>query len=228
MIRTIYENTWLKLKVKELKCRVHELQSELEEIRTAYRNLLVTRITENKININEMGPFLPEEEVQKVEKQILTSPADVDVYFFPSGWMGDGEYGQRYITFIRIQGYIKITYRLGPKGCAGIYWQFPEGNWGEQPGRNLSGAQKLIFLAKGETGNEIIEFKAGGIRGHQYQDSFEKSLGRIKLSQIWKQYEINLTNQNLSNVIGAFAWIATKDANPHGLTFYIMNIYYEE
>ena len=110
----------------------------------------------------------------------------------------------------------------------GIYWQFPEDNWGEKPGRNLFEAKKLTFQAKGETGDEIVEFNTGGIQGLRYEDSFEKTLGRIKLSKEWKQYEIDLTDQKLSSVIGAFVFVASKDANPNGLTFYIKEIYFQK
>ena len=231
-VNTIVENAKLENRVAELESKVQELQSELEGIRAAYRNLLATLITEGKVGIKEIKPFLSKEEVQKVEGQVskfaLSLPVNIDVYFFPSGWMGDGEYGERYITFTRSAEYIKITYIPGPKGWAGIYWQFPDGNWGKQPGRNLSGAQRLTFWVKGETGNEIVEFKTGGIRGQKYEDSYEKSLGRIKLFQSWKQYEIDLADQDLSSVIGAFAWIASKDANPRGVTFYLKDIYFEK
>lgn len=229
---TKVENAKLENRVAELESEVQELQSELEGLRAAYRNLLVTLVTEGKVSIEEIEPFLPEKEVKKIEEQgsrsVLPLPVNVDVYFFPSGWMGDGEYGEGYITFTRSMEHIKITYTPGPRGWAGIYWQFPDGNWGTQAGRNLTGAQRLTFWAKGETGTEIVEFKTGGIRGQKYEDSFEKSLGRIKLSQSWEQYEIDLTDQDLSSVIGAFAWIASKDANPGGLTFYLKDIYFEK
>ncbi len=86
----------------------------------------------------------------------------------------------------------------------------------------------MTFWAKGETGNEIVEFKTGGIQGQKYEDSFVKSLGRIKLSQSWKQYDIDITDQDLSSVIGAFVWVASKDTNPKGLTFYLKDIYFEK
>lgn len=226
----------LRDKVNELERKNTELRDKvdkLERLKTTYRNLSATLIIKRKVSIEEMKPFLPEEEIKKIEELVRSSPqppvprpVDIDVYFYPSGWMGDGEYGRRYITFTRTAEHIKITYTPGPKGWAGIYWQYPDKNWGAQPGRNLRGVQRLTFWAKGERGTEIVEFKTGGIRGQTYKDSFEKSLGRIKLSQEWKQYEIDLTDQDLSSVIGAFAWIASKDANPDGLTFYLKGIYF--
>jgi len=181
----------------------------------------------------KIEPFLPEKK-EKKEEQVSTPalplPVNVtnDISFFPSGWMGDGEAGKKYISFTRSMEDIKIAYTPGPKGWAGIYWQFPDGNWGRLAGRNLTGAQKLTFWAKGETGKEMVEFKAGGIRDQQYKDSFEKSLGKVKLTQTWQQYQIDLAGEDLSNVIGAFTWIASNDFNPEGVTFYLKDIYFEK
>ncbi|MBW2038003.1 MAG: hypothetical protein JRI46_00155 [Deltaproteobacteria bacterium] len=170
----------------------------------------------------------------------LHAPFDMPSYFYPSGWMGDGESGTRYIqlntTFRESprlgdtdSACIKIRCQPGPKGWAGIFWQYPDSNWGDQPGSKIVGATRIVFWAKGEIGGEIVEFKAGGIRApnKRYRDSFEVSRGRISLPRDWARYEISLSGQNLSHVIGAFAWVATRDANPNGLTFYIDDIRYE-
>lgn len=171
---------------------------------------------------------------------ILRAPFDVTLYFRPSGWMGDGggESGTEYIQLKTASGEchrsgdtdgcIKISYHPNPngEGWAGIYWQYPDKNWGDERGRKIEGAKKLVFWAKGERGGEIVEFKAGGITGKEYQDSFEV-VRRIRLTSDWTEYEMSLSNENLSCVIGAFAWIASRNANPEGLTFYIDEIRYE-
>ncbi len=183
----------------------------------------------------------PTKETQIANKPIvLNAPFLVPVYYYPSGWMGDGEEGKKYMslnTYFRgktRQGdndnaCIKIIYQPGPKRWAGIFWQYPDGNWGDQPGRNIKEATKITFWASGEKGDEAVEFKAGGIKNFQkrYQDSFEISLGRVTLTNKWKKYEISLAGQNLSSVIGAFAWVATGDMNLGGLTFYLDDIRYE-
>ncbi|MEI7695763.1 MAG: AAA family ATPase [Chlorobium sp.] len=159
-------------------------------------------------------------------------PSALDTMFYPSGWMGDGELGQKYI---RYQTYpeiingekiraIEIVFRRGPKGFAGLYWQYPDGNWGQKPGRDLSGAQAITFLAKGGQGGEVVEFKSGGISG-QYQDSYEAALGKVVLSRQWKKYKIDLSKCNLSNVIGALALIgAASDNGNKDTTTYLANI----
>ena len=164
----------------------------------------------------------------------LRAPFDVTLFFYPSGWMGDIEHIQLNTGFRcnrpnDADGIcIKITYRPGSKGWAGVYWQYPKNNWGEKAGRRITGARAIVFWAKGEKGGEIVEFKAGGISdpSKPYRDSFEVAR-RIRLTNNWVRYEMTLSGQDLSNVIGAFAWVASKDANPDGLTFYIDNITYE-
>ena len=117
-------------------------------------------------------------------------------HYIPSGWMGD--YGDLKLsegcTDNPYSGKtcIKISYSAEGKqgaGWAGIYWQFPPNNWGEQRGGfDLTGAQKLTFWARGEQGGEqIIEFKMGGITG-TYSDSDSTSIGPINLETEWKQY----------------------------------------
>jgi hypothetical protein len=176
-----------------------------------------------------------------ITQPALRTPFDVTLYFRPSGWMGDGEKGTRYVQLNT--GFtncnrsddtdgicIQINYQPDPhgKGWAGIYWQYPDGNWGDQPGRRIAGAQRIVFWAKGERGGEIVEFKAGGINdpNKPYQDSFEVAR-RIRLNREWSRYEIPLSGQDLSHVIGAFAWVASRDANPGGVTFYLDDIRYE-
>lgn len=174
----------------------------------------------------------------------LNAPFDVTLYFYPGGWMGDPEIDSNCIKFN--DGFtdcnrpankdgicIKIEYRPIPKdqngkGWAGIYWQYPDKNWGDKPGRKVREATRIVFYAKGETGNEVIEVKAGGINDYnkKYQDSFEIAQ-RIRLTNNWERYEISISDQDLSNVIGSFAWVASRNANPDGLTFYLDDIRYE-
>jgi|LGOV01.1.fsa_nt_gb hypothetical protein len=61
-----------------------------------------------------------------------------------------------------------------------------------------------------------------------YQDSCGPvSSGIITLTNNWARYAINLTNENLSHVMGGLCWVANKDNNPDGCTFYIDDINYE-
>ncbi len=156
-------------------------------------------------------------------------------HFIPSGWMGDyGDINYNDSSATNPQSRrtaIKIAYSAARKqgaGWAGIYWQDPANNWGNTKGGfDLSGAKKLTFWARGEKGGEVVtEFKMGGITG-QYSDSASSSIGPIVLTPEWKQYTIDLSTEDLSLIIGGFAFVVSAMENPDGATFYLDEIVYE-
>ncbi len=165
---------------------------------------------------------------------------DIQNIFTPSGWMGDGEYGRKYIEFsgadrtnpnIRPDS-IKITYRFGPTRWGGMYWQNQPDNWGNMPGNNYSGKgfSRVSFWAKGKVGGEVLEFKAGGIDNHnrQHRDSFVATTGRVSLSRDWTLYTIDLSKADLSSVIGGFCWVASSDYNrSKEITFFLDDLVLE-
>lgn len=156
-------------------------------------------------------------------------------HFFPTGWMGC-------LECIMIQDCfessphsgetcIKIVY--SPEQLdewVGIYWQFPGNNWGQYPGYDISGAQRVIvtFWARGEEGGEKAEFKVGGIDKtpeKPYKDSFGPiSTGVIELTKEWRKYSIDLTGVDLSSVIGGFCWVTKRAQNWDGCTIYLDDI----
>ncbi|KAF5438154.1 CASH domain-dontaining protein, partial [Candidatus Methanophagaceae archaeon] len=163
-------------------------------------------------------------------------------HYSPSGWMGDADditLDDNWTSNPHTgESCIKITYSASgsnSQNWAGIYWQYPDGNWGNYPGYNLAGATNFSFWARGENGNENGEFKIGGINrppyhdpNLPYQDSFGPvTTGVVTLTNTWKKYTVNLTGRNLSNVIGGFCWVTNKPSNPSGCAFYLDDIMYE-
>ncbi len=157
-------------------------------------------------------------------------------HYIPSGWMGDygdlklddsnREHPQNGTTAV------KWTYSAEGKqtsGWAGCYWQYPANNWGDKPGGfNLTGYKRLTFYVRGGKGNEhIAEFKVGGITG-EFGDSDSESIGPIALTKEWTKYTIDLKNKNLSKIVGAFAWSASRDDNPDGFTMFLDEIRFEK
>jgi hypothetical protein len=156
-------------------------------------------------------------------------------HYIPSGWMGD--YGDMKFSDSwkfdpqSRRTCIRIIYNAQKKqgaGWAGIYWQDPANNWGSlKGGFDLTGAQKLTFWTRGDKGGEVIsEFKAGGIQG-EYSDSTSVSIGPVTLTKEWKQYTIDLKNEDLSLIIGGFCFVLSSMENPDGATFYLDEIVYE-
>jgi hypothetical protein len=155
-------------------------------------------------------------------------------HFVPSGRMGDTSdlslsYASKEDPFAG-STCIKVIYTANLSqgaGWAGLYWQNPPNNWGNQAGGyDLSGAKKLTFMARGEVGDEIVEFKMGGIMG-SCGDSDQASTGPIQLTQEWQKYSIDVSQLDLSNVIGGFCFAISSMENPEGATFYLDEMVYE-
>lgn len=107
----------------------------------------------------------------------------------------------------------------------------PVPNWGTEPagGFDLRGATELTFWARGETGQEQIQFFMGGVgrdTGAPYPDSAFRRAGPgvTRLSTAWRQYRIPLDGLDLRSVLGGFGWVAARDRNPHGAVFHIDDI----
>jgi len=114
-------------------------------------------------------------------------------------------------------------------GWSGVFWLDPANNWGDlKGGINLTGATKLVFMARGEKGGEVVTFKMGGVGygGKPHPDSDDASSGPLTLTKDWKEYSIDLTGKDLSHIIGGFAWVGTAKENQSNITFYIRDIYY--
>lgn len=111
------------------------------------------------------------------------------------------------------------------QGWAGIYWQYPRGDWGTDPrgGRDLRGCTSVTFYARGDRGGERITFQSGGISG-RYGDTMPKRGFTAVLGTSWQAYTIDLSGADLSRVVGVFGWIATRADNPRGATFYLDDI----
>jgi len=128
------------------------------------------------------------------------------------------------------------VYTEPQQNWAGIYWQYPEENWGDKSGYDLTGATKLTFWAKGENGGEKGEFKIGGINRPPYNDPSKPyqdscgplTTGAITLANTWKQYTIDLNGEDLSCIIGGFCWVTNNAQNPNGCTIYLDDIRYDK
>ena len=127
---------------------------------------------------------------------------------------------------------IKIVYDVAcsnkDQQWAGIYWLNPANNWGKQKGGfNLTGAQKLVFWAKGEEGGEQIEeFIVGGLTG-DYPDSDMSKIGPVILTPEWREYTIDLRGKDLSYISGGFAWSTNTQVNNKTCIFYLDDVRFE-
>ncbi|MBV9463054.1 MAG: hypothetical protein JO317_02395 [Verrucomicrobiae bacterium] len=155
-------------------------------------------------------------------------------HYIPSGFTGD--YGAILMDESCLESpkggisCVKFTYSSQPtQGMkwAGVFFQNPANNWGTTKGGfDLSGAKSLRFYARGKNGNEVVEFKMGGIAGTAFSDSDSASTGPLTLSKEWKEYVIDVSKLDLSQILGGFAWVAKAEDNPEGATIYLDEIAY--
>lgn len=173
----------------------------------------------------------------------LMLPVTVSDYFVPGGYMGDGEISSSAIAVEattcrqpRPPGASGDCYRFrytpGAKAWAGVYWQYPEKNWGANPGERLeAGATKVTFYAAGATGHESIQFIAGGENDLHlpYHDSFT-AMTTVTLTTTLTQYQIDLTGRTYDpGVLGAFAWsVGVPPGSVTPVEFYLDTIRWEK
>lgn len=164
---------------------------------------------------------------------IYTDHGNFALSYVPSGWMGDYPAllfnDQCKINPKKGTTCLKWSYNskiLNFHQWAGVYWQFPANNWGQiNGGYDLKGARSISFWARGKTGNEIIQFKVGGIHG-TYPDSVNLDSHQIKLNKNWTQYTLDIAEKDLSQVNGVFCWTASiNDQIFDEITFYLDEIW---
>jgi hypothetical protein len=111
-------------------------------------------------------------------------------------------------------------------GWGGVVWQHPANAWGErQCGLDLSGAQRLVFWARGEAGGEEITFGTGMIGADKkYHDTFRQST-KVVLTAQWTRYEFNALGSDLRRVVSGFYWTLAGQGKP--VVFYLDDVRWE-
>ncbi|HTA20882.1 MAG TPA: hypothetical protein VK989_16425 [Polyangia bacterium] len=181
---------------------------------------------------------------------MLSLPFTVSDHFAPTGFMGDGvAAGSITMTTSAAAcagepaaamagSCYTVTYQPqpivapAPSTWGGVYWQYPDNNWGTLPPDTVAtGAQSITFYAKGKNGNESVTFQAGGITNTisattPYTDTFTIRQ-TFALTTTWTKYTLPLTGLTYSGgVLGGFAWVATAtNANP--IVFYVSGIVWQ-
>lgn len=126
------------------------------------------------------------------------------------------------------QGSTSLEVRLEPStSWAGVAWQDPPQDWGEQPGGyDLSGAKRLSFWARGRFGGEKVSFGVGLLGSDVlYPDSDTAILKNVKLTDKWKRYQIKLKGKDLSRLKTPFWWSMTGSRGSQ--VFYLDDIAFE-
>jgi hypothetical protein len=145
---------------------------------------------------------------------------DIDSFaaFYPTNWAGDhgGLTFDARFTQSKVAGLtaIRITYRptgLSADNWASVSWVYPDipgHNWGDAPGRDLSGATKLTgWIA----GRGAVDLKIGGINTPPHhdptkpnQDPYVRSI-QMALTDRWTRFSIPIPpTARRDSVIGGF------------------------
>lgn len=150
--------------------------------------------------------------------------------FLPSGYMGNTgaiKANENY-TVNPHSGKTCMQWQYTAKdNWGGVVWQSPANDWGDQAGgKNLTGATRLTFWARGEKGGEVVTFLCGIInRDKPFYDTVQTKLDRVALTPEWKQYTIDLKGKDLTRIKTGFGWTLAADGRP--VTFYLDDIKYE-
>ncbi len=160
-------------------------------------------------------------------------PFAVDDYYAPSGYMGDGS-SPGAINDVEtcadprpgawVGNCHFFTYTPSTLKWAGVYWQYPDGNWGDTGGLVVpAGATQVSFSAWGVTGTEKVTFMAG----LKDFDGFEGKTAVLDLGTTPTEYTIDLSAAIYTDVIGGFGWVTDAALATGPISFYVDDIHWQ-
>jgi hypothetical protein len=165
-------------------------------------------------------------------------PLLVSDYYSPDGLWGDGETRGALDVQKRCPDRppgargdcYTITYHPGDRRFAGIDWQYPHNNWGQDPGLQIApGATRVTVFARGDRGGETVKLGAGQSGAMAFKDSFEVPSLEVTLTRAWTRYELPLGStgyQGPGGVIGAFV-LALQASDDGPRTLYLDDLRWE-
>lgn len=121
------------------------------------------------------------------------------------------------------------TYTRGGMGFAGVFWQFPENNFGAEPGFPMPpGATRVSFSAWGAAGGETVKFLVGyGPDSSGARDGFGLETADIALTATPTEYTISVVGIDYDTVGGGFGWVAGLPEGAGPITFYVDDVQWE-
>ena len=154
-------------------------------------------------------------------------PFAVDDWFGPSGYMGDGSVEGAVVDEAECPASRpgdaagnchRFTWTPAGEGWAGVFWQYPDGSWGEVPGLQIpAGATKVEFYAWGQLGGEVVKFGTG--MGDVDGFAIEQE---VVLTTEPTVYTLDISQVDYTAVTGGFVWTAA-DAEA-AVTFFVDDI----
>jgi len=125
---------------------------------------------------------------------------------------------------------VRVDYTPGSQGIAGMaYVNFK--------GLDLTSAKRITFFAGHATGDIKVKFlvagkKIDGVDASSDQifknTKFAKTTKYVTLSNVWKKYDIDLSNVDLGGVTHPFAFEVKPGTTPGPVTFYLDYVVYDD
>ena len=99
------ESAELRSELTAMKLQNDDLKAKNERLFT----LVVSLVKDGAVALEILKPFITEVEASEISKEVAEFqkeqlPFALDTKFYPSGWMGDGEYGEKYVSYKRRPG----------------------------------------------------------------------------------------------------------------------------
>ena len=155
----------------------------------------------------------------KLPFKVFDDKGSPNNHYVPSGWMGNTK-GLKVDEGVDVNPHggktcLRFEYSETSK-WAGIVWQDPANDWGDQPGGfNLTGAKKLKVWARGDKGGETVSFKFGVLgTDKKYSDSATGAINDLKLTKEWTEYAIDLAGKDLTRIKTGFVWTVDGQGSP--------------
>jgi hypothetical protein len=175
----------------------------------------------------------------------LEVPFAVSGHFVPSGYMGDGADAEGIDAETELDACAprpsgargdcyRFVYEARDQLWGGVYWQFPQDNWGDWEGRKIApGATQVAFYAAGGAGGEELTITIGGVRDPLLPHKDDLRVEQpVTLTTEMTRYTVPLSGQQFERVIGGFSWSAsfppeTNAALAEPLVIYLDDIVWE-
>jgi len=152
--------------------------------------------------------------------------------YAPSGWMGSTQalkLDERHSANPHSgRTCLRIDF-AADDGWGAIAWQHPANDWGDQPGGwDLTGAKRLTFWLRGETGDESCSIEFGILDPKKkFPDTAGAKLANIKLTREWREHSIDLEGKDLRRIKTGLVIAVTGSGKGKPTTVYLDDCKYQ-
>ena len=208
--------------VEQLMNECSELQSDaLSCIAQAGYTCINGMVTSVNMCTSELNA-LESCQLDLVGSQEKDVPFYIEDYFIMSGYMGGGTVEvTTCMDDISAEGTcLEITWLPEGSDWVGFFFQYPENNWGEQPGLMIKeGATQVEYTTWVKEGTQRANFAVG----INEADGFSQETGYYEIGEEQEMYVINLPT-DITEITGGFAWFLENTNRVERIVFYLDDV----